>query len=71
LQPGDAKYVTLVSIGGSKIIRGGSGLADGPVNESMIEEVMKNVISNGFGHEEELTTRSGLSLGLLLMPIIF
>ncbi|KAF3330940.1 urease [Carex littledalei] len=59
-EPGDAKYVTLVSIGGSKVIRGGSGLVDGPVDESKLEEVMKNVISNGFGHEEELTISEGV-----------
>jgi len=30
-EPGDAKTVTLVEIGGARVIRGGNGLADGPV----------------------------------------
>ncbi|KAJ3703679.1 hypothetical protein LUZ61_007384 [Rhynchospora tenuis] len=59
-EPGDAKYVTLVSIGGLKVIRGGNGVVDGPVDESKLEEAMKNVISNGFGHEEELTLSEGV-----------
>ncbi|KAJ4819356.1 Urease [Rhynchospora pubera] len=59
-EPGDAKYVTLVSIGGSKVIRGGNGVVDGPVDESKVEEAMKNVICNGFGHEEELTVSEGV-----------
>ncbi|KAJ4766634.1 Urease [Rhynchospora pubera] len=59
-EPGDAKYVTLVSIGGSKVIIGGNGVVDGPVDESKVEEAMKNVICNGFGHEEELTVSEGV-----------
>jgi urease len=52
LQPGDAKKVTLVSIGGYKIIRGGNGIADGAVDSSQIDAIMQKVIANGFGHEE-------------------
>ncbi|KAJ1686165.1 hypothetical protein LUZ63_017555 [Rhynchospora breviuscula] len=59
-EPGDAKYVTLVSIGGSKVIRGGNGVVDGPVDESKVGEAMKNIICNGFGHEEVLTVSEGV-----------
>lgn len=51
-QPGDAKNVTLVSIGGHKVIRGGNGIADGPIDSSKINEVMQKVHANNFGHED-------------------
>lgn len=57
IQPGDAKYVTLVNIGGGKVIRGGNGLVDGPVNDSYIEKVMENVIAKGFGHADQSDSR--------------
>ncbi|KAK3119979.1 hypothetical protein QOZ80_9AG0678940 [Eleusine coracana subsp. coracana] len=51
-EPGDAKRVTLVSIAGNKVIRGGNGIADGAVDGSQLDEIMKKVTANGFGHEE-------------------
>lgn len=51
-QPGDAKSVTLVSIGGHKVIRGGNGIADGAVDSSQLNEVMQKITENGFGHED-------------------
>uniref|UniRef100_A0A0D9XR88 urease n=1 Tax=Leersia perrieri TaxID=77586 RepID=A0A0D9XR88_9ORYZ len=51
-EPGDAKTVRLVSIGGHKVIRGGNGIADGSVNSYQLDEVMEKVIANGFGHED-------------------
>lgn len=51
-QPGDAKRVTLVSIGGHKVIRGGNGIADGAVDSSQLSNVMEKVAANGFGHED-------------------
>ncbi|ONK77711.1 uncharacterized protein A4U43_C02F9730, partial [Asparagus officinalis] len=56
--PGDAKYVTLVSIGGRKVIRGGNDIADGSL--SNIERVMEDVDAKGFGHEEQLDAREGV-----------
>jgi urease len=60
LQPGDAKTVTLVSIGGRKVIRGGNGIADGAVNRSQLNEVMEKVIANGFGHEDYPDSSEGI-----------
>ncbi|WOL14344.1 hypothetical protein Cni_G23124 [Canna indica] len=60
-EPGDAKYVTLVSIGGGRVIRGGNGLADGPVDDSHIEKVMKDVIAKGFGHTDQPNASEGFT----------
>lgn len=57
-EPGDAKYVTLVSIGGGKVIRGGNGIADGHV--SNVERVMKDEHVKSFGNEEQLDAREGI-----------
>nr|CAB3468150.1 unnamed protein product [Digitaria exilis] len=59
-EPGDAKSVTLVSIGGRKVIRGGNGIADGPIDSSKINEVMQKVHGNSFGHEDYPDAREGL-----------
>lgn len=58
-EPGDAKYVTLVSIGGGKVIRGGNGISDGYI--SNIERVMKDVNAKGLGHTEQLDEREGVA----------
>ena len=62
-QPGDAKSVTLVSIGGHKVIRGGNGIADGPIDSSQLNEVMQKVNANSFGHEDYPDAR-------LFLPIL-
>ncbi|KAJ0973069.1 hypothetical protein J5N97_021028 [Dioscorea zingiberensis] len=59
-EPGDAKYVTLVSIGGNKIIRGGNNIVNGPVDFSKLEEVMEAVKARGFGNEEEPEASEGV-----------
>jgi len=59
-EPGDSKSVTLVSIGGHKVIRGGNGIGDGPIDHSQINEVMQKVIANNFGHEDYPDAREGL-----------
>ncbi|XP_073013004.1 urease [Typha latifolia] len=59
-EPGDAKCVTLVTIGGEKVIRGGNGIADGPVDASQLNKVMENVIANGFGHQDQPHAREGV-----------
>uniref|UniRef100_A0A1D1ZIH4 urease n=2 Tax=Anthurium amnicola TaxID=1678845 RepID=A0A1D1ZIH4_9ARAE len=51
-EPGEARNVILVSIGGRKVIRGGNNIVDGPILASQIEDVMKAVCAKGFGHEE-------------------
>lgn len=59
-EPGDAKRVTLVSIGGHKVIRGGNGIADGAVDSSQLSNVMEKVAANGFGHEDYPDASEGL-----------
>ena len=56
-EPGDTKTVTLVEIGGSKVIRGGNGLATGPVviGEELfrVSEIVARLQSAGFAHVPE------------------
>jgi len=59
-EPGDAKRVTLVSIGGHKVIRGGNGIADGAVDSSQLNEVIQKITENGFGHEDYPDASEGL-----------
>ncbi|KAG5985421.1 Urease [Claviceps digitariae] len=49
-EPGDTKTVTLVEIGGSKIIRGGNNLASGPVDVRRVKEIVSNLQAQGFAH---------------------
>ncbi len=51
-EPGDTKTVTLVEIGGNKIIRGGNNLADGPVSDAGLAATMKKVNAGNFAHED-------------------
>lgn len=60
-EPGDAKYVTLVSIGGRKVIRGGNCIVDGHVKVPDIERVMEDVHAKNMGHEEQLDIREGVA----------
>ncbi|KAF8399910.1 hypothetical protein HHK36_015780 [Tetracentron sinense] len=58
---GDTKYVTLVSIGGRQVIRGGNDIADGPVDISQIEKVMAAVSAKTFHNSEEPNAREGVT----------
>jgi len=49
-EPGDTKTVTLVEIGGHKIIRGGNHLATGKVDISRAEEIAIKLQQAGFAH---------------------
>ena len=49
-EPGDTKTVACVEIGGKKIIRGGNGLASGPVDLSCVDEILRRVREGGFAH---------------------
>nr|KAJ0222059.1 hypothetical protein LSAT_V11C200090320 [Lactuca sativa] len=44
LEPGDAKSVTLVKIGGMHVIRGGNAIADNPVTDSNVKTVMESAL---------------------------
>ncbi|KAK1403213.1 Urease [Heracleum sosnowskyi] len=56
-EPGDAKTVNLVQIGGNKVIRGGNNIADGHFHDANIEAVMERVLERRFGHLEEIIAR--------------
>jgi len=43
VEPGDTKTVRLVQIAGLKVIRGGNGLADGPVSDIGKVDALKRV----------------------------
>ncbi|XP_057776932.1 urease [Salvia miltiorrhiza] len=59
-EPGDTKSVSLVSIGGNQIIRGGNNIADAPVHDSRITSVMKAVHEERYGFSEEADAREFL-----------
>ncbi|CAA2968669.1 urease isoform X1 [Olea europaea subsp. europaea] len=60
-EPGDAKSVTLVRIGGKQVIRGGNGIVDGSVDDAKIISVMEAVHKGGFGvAEENASCREGV-----------
>jgi urease len=52
-EPGDAKTVTLVEIGGNKVIRGGNGLASGGVELWRVDEIVAKLQGAGFLHAPE------------------
>ena len=52
-EPGEAKTVTLVEIGGRRVISGGNGLAPGHVNISRAEQLVKRLERAGFSHTVE------------------
>lgn len=52
-EPGDTKTVTLVEIGGAKIVSGGNRLASGPLNLGRTDEIVTGLVAKGFGHTPE------------------
>jgi urease subunit gamma/beta len=52
-EPGETKAVQIVPIGGRRVIRGGNGLADGPVSDAGRERAVRRAVERGFAHEEE------------------
>ncbi|KAI8927700.1 urease [Entophlyctis helioformis] len=56
-EPGESKLVTLVDIGGNRIIAGGNGLASGKVDPSRLPQILANLESQGFQHEAEPSLR--------------
>ncbi|KAM0415544.1 hypothetical protein ACHAPD_006745 [Fusarium lateritium] len=49
-EPNEPKHVTLVQIGGLKVIQGGSGLAKGPVNRSSVKNILQQLQQAGYLH---------------------
>ncbi|KDP26772.1 hypothetical protein JCGZ_17930 [Jatropha curcas] len=60
-EPGESKSVILVSIGGGKVIRGGNGIVDGPVDDANYEAVAKAITEGGFGNQEETNASEGVT----------
>ncbi|KAB1207797.1 Urease [Morella rubra] len=60
-EPGETKSIILVSIGGKKVIRGGNGIADGPVDYARFREIMEAVNSRDFGNREEENASEGVT----------
>lgn len=52
-EPGDTKTVTLVEIGGHKVIRGGNHLAAGKLDLSRADEILARLQQAGFAHTPE------------------
>lgn len=52
-EPGDTKTVTLVELGGNKVIRGGNHIATGPVETSREDELVRKLQEAGFAHVPE------------------
>ncbi|GKA31373.1 leucine-rich repeat protein [Tanacetum coccineum] len=59
-EPGDAKSVTLVRIGGNQVIRGGNAIADNFVNDANVKTVMESVHARGFGNSTDTSTSHGI-----------
>lgn len=56
-EPGDAKTVTLVQIGGNQIIKGGNGLATGSIHDGhLAKNIVKHIEEGGFLHQHEPPT---------------
>lgn len=51
-EPGETRTVALVEIAGRRIIRGGNGLAPGPVSAATRAEALQRIADRGFAHEE-------------------
>ncbi|KAJ4710889.1 urease [Melia azedarach] len=60
-EPGESKIVKLVSIGGKKVIRGGNGIVDGPVDDANCMTAMEAVNERGFGNLEEANASEGVA----------
>ncbi|KAK6239289.1 hypothetical protein QUC31_004758, partial [Theobroma cacao] len=55
--PGECKTVVLVSIGGRKVIRGGNGIVDGPVDDANVKIVMETIKREGYGSLKDANAR--------------
>ncbi|KAF5686510.1 urease [Fusarium denticulatum] len=52
-EPGDTKTVTLVEIGGNRVIRGGNNLAPGVVDLSRADEILARLQEAGYAHKPD------------------
>ena len=52
-EPGETRTVPLVAIAGARVIRGGNGLADGPVSDQGRDSALAAVRAGEFGDRQE------------------
>ena len=54
-EPGESKSVSLVDIGGRRVVRGGNNLCDGPISAdpAVIASVLNKLTSQGFLHADD------------------
>ncbi|KAI8981462.1 urease [Pilobolus umbonatus] len=52
-EPGDCKTVSLVPIGGNKVITGGNGLATGVVDPGRLSSIIEDLTVRGFRHDSD------------------
>lgn len=62
--------MSLVSIGGRKVIHGGNGLAEGLVDSSHLPQIMEAVHSRKFGHAQQLNALYVQQVSPSNMPIV-
>ena len=59
-EPGERKTVSLVEVGGRRLLSGGSGLGTGPIEESKREGVVRDMVENGgFRHKKQDLVQEG------------
>lgn len=59
-EPGERKTVSLVQLGGKKLLSGGSGLGQGPFDEAARETRVKDAVEKaGFGHKKQDRVEEG------------
>lgn len=51
-EPGETRTVTLVDLGGNRVIQGGNGLASGPITDAGREAAVGRIGQRGFAHRE-------------------
>lgn len=67
-EPGDAKTVTLVELGGNRIIRGGNGIANGCIDDPDVKaRIEENIRAGGFSHKSDPTADQDLVIEALSM----
>ncbi|KAG9255880.1 urease [Emericellopsis atlantica] len=59
-EPGDTKTVTLVEIGGHKVIKGGNSLATGGMELWRVDDIVKNLQAADFAHKPDPAADSTL-----------
>lgn len=61
-EPGEMKVVTLVAIGGKKVISGGNALASGPVDPQRLDVIIEKLKLLKFRHEEQSSAQTAHQL---------